>query len=138
MENGEWNGVGFGPQYVEIHHLLNIKNRKITQENGRAQKKLKQPVAAGDTRPQHGRATPTMSRGENQGQPMVVSGPAVPPFLERCVLVLLFGPRVLPWIFRLGLNWPLLQPSLTHLASTSSFSPITLLDICKSGIKNLE
>jgi len=87
---------------------------------------------------QHSRATPATGRGGNHGLPVVVCGPTVPPFLERCVLMLLFGLRVLPCIFLLGLSGPLLQSSLIHFASTSSFNPITWLHMCKSKIKNPE
>ena len=112
MDNSEWNGVGFGPPYVQIHHLLNGKNRKsrIGKRKG-----TKETEAAGGSRGrtavrprQHGRATPTTACGENHRQPVVVSEPAVLSFPELCVLVLLFSPRILPWIFRLGLNRPLL------------------------------
>jgi len=136
----EWGGIR--SQYVQIHNLLNGKNR---HNRAGKRKGTKETEAAGGSkgrmtvRPrQHGRATPTTGRGENYGQLVVVSGPAIPPFSERCVLELLFGPWVLPWIFPLGLNGPLLQPSLIHLSLTSSFSPITWLDICKSDIKNPE
>jgi len=44
----------------------------------------------------------------------------------------------LPWIIRLEPIGLVLQPFLIHLASTSFFSPITWLDICKSEIKNPE
>jgi len=44
----------------------------------------------------------------------------------------------LPSIIRLGPIGLVLQPSLIHLASTSFFSPITWLDICKSEMKNPE
>jgi len=78
MENGESNGVGLGPHYVQIHYLLNGKKRKNRQENGRAQKKPKQAVAAGDARP----CIPGSTAVPPPPWAVVVSGLAVTPFPE--------------------------------------------------------
>jgi len=47
MENGEWNGVGLGPQYIQIHHLLNGKNRKNRAGKRKGTKEIE---AAGGSR----------------------------------------------------------------------------------------
>jgi len=115
------------------------KIEKVAQENKKAQKKPKQPVAAGDAR----LCVPASTAVPPSPWAMVKTTGSqwwslVLPFSQCCILVLLFGLQVFPWIFRLGFNGPLLQPSLIHSASTSSFFPITWLDICKSKIKNPE
>jgi len=137
MENGEWNGVGFGSQYVQIHHLSNGKNQKNRAGNKRAQKKSKQLVAVGDT---GNTVMPPLPRVvvKTTGSPWWSLAPLFRRFPNAAFWCFFLVCGLLPWIVRLGLNEPLLQPSLIHLASTSSFSPISWLDICKSEIKNPE
>jgi len=90
----EWGEILL--QNFKIHYLLKGKNRKITQKNEKARKKPKNPGQTGDTRlcvhTARSCDPTTMVCAHHHGQTVVVSGSAVSPFFERCVLVLLFGP----------------------------------------------
>ena len=95
----EWGGIRF-PICPDTSSFKWQKPEK----SRRKQKGTKEIEAAGGSRGhrQHGHATPTTGCGENHRQPVVVSGAAIPSVPERCVLVLLFGLRVValdcpPW-----------------------------------------
>ena len=87
MENGEWNGVKFSPKCPDI---LSFKGQKPKNCIGK-RKGMKETEKPGADRGRTAVHPTTTVRAHHHGHTVVVSGSAVLPFPEHCVLGLLFG-----------------------------------------------